>query len=52
MHFMVGAMIHLLRLNAPLGIESSRESFLEGLQRLINFSIAGLEQASSGEQND
>ena len=47
-HFMVGSMIHLLQMNAPLGLTSSRQSFLDGLERLINFSIAGLEQPSTG----
>jgi AcrR family transcriptional regulator len=47
-HFMVGSMIHLLQMNAPLGVTSSRKSFLRGLERLITFSIAGLEQPSKG----
>lgn len=51
-HFMIGSMIHLLRLNTPLGIKPSRGSFRQGLEQLINFSIAGLEQASAGEQDD
>jgi hypothetical protein len=48
-HFMIGSMIHLLKLNAPLGSEPSRQSFKSGLERLINFSIAGIEQAGAGD---
>lgn len=48
-HFMIGSMLYLLKLNAPLGIESSRSSFEDGLERLINYSIAGLEQGGAGE---
>ena len=51
-HFMVGALTQLLRLNAPLGVKSTGASFLEGLEQLINFSIAGLEQATWSEQDD
>jgi AcrR family transcriptional regulator len=51
-HFMIGSQVHLLRLNSPPGIEPSRASFLEGLEHLINYSIAGLEQACSGELDD
>jgi AcrR family transcriptional regulator len=51
-HFMVGSQVHLLRSNSPPGIAPSRASFLEGLEHLINFSIAGLEQASVGEHDD
>ena len=51
-HFMVGSLVHLLRLNSPLGVPPSKSSFLEGLEHLINFSIAGLEQASGGAHND
>jgi AcrR family transcriptional regulator len=50
-HFMIGSMLHLLKLNAPLGIESSRSSFEDGLERLINYSIAGLEQRDTGERD-
>lgn len=51
-HFMIGSLLHLLRLNSPLGMDPSSTSFLEGLEKLVNFSIAGLEQAGSGEHND
>ena len=50
-HFMIGSMIHLLKLNAPLGMEPSRSSFEDGLKLLINYSIAGLEQCGAGERN-
>jgi AcrR family transcriptional regulator len=50
-HFMIGSKIHLLKLNAPLGSKPSRSSFEDGLERLINYSIAGLEQRGTGEQD-
>ncbi len=50
-HFMIGSMIHLLKLHAPLGSEPSLSSFEDGLERLINYSIAGLEQCGTGAQN-
>jgi len=50
-HFMIGSMIHLLRLHAPQGSEPSRISFETGLEQLINYSTAGLEQAGTGEKN-
>jgi len=51
-HFIIGAMIHLLRINAPLGVASSRKSFDTGLQRLVDFAVAGLSQANTGMPND
>ena len=51
-HFIIGAMIHLLRINAPLGVASSRESFDTGLQRLVDFAVASLSQANTGMPND
>ena len=50
-HFLIGSMIHLLKLNAPLGSEPSRQSLENGLERLINYSIAGLEQPDVGDPN-
>jgi len=50
-HFMIGSLIHLLKLNAPLGSKPSRKSFEDGLERLINYSIAGLEQCGAGVRN-
>jgi AcrR family transcriptional regulator len=50
-HFMVGSLLHLLRLNSPLGVEPAETSLREGLERLIDFSLAGLEQASGGARN-
>ena len=44
-HFMIGAMIHLLQFNAPLGSESSRENFIEGMDHLMDYAEAGLEQS-------
>lgn len=51
-HFMVGSMIHLLQMNAPLGVTSTRQTFTDGLEHLIKFSIAGLEQPSTGRHDD
>lgn len=51
-HFMIGSLIHLLKLNAPLGSQPSRSSFEDGLERLINYSIAGLEQCGTGTQDE
>lgn len=42
MHFIIGSMLHLIRINAPLGMVSSRETFDTGLQRLVDFSVAAL----------
>ena len=50
-HFMIGSMIHLLRLHAPLGSDPAQSTFDVGLEQLINYSIAGLEQCDKGEQN-
>lgn len=50
-HFMIGSMIHLLNINAPLGEQTSSASFHDGLERLIDFAIAGLEQAHTGNSN-
>ncbi len=50
-HFMVGSLLHLLRLNAPLGVKPADTSLGEGIQRLIEFSLAGLEQASGGARH-
>jgi AcrR family transcriptional regulator len=40
-HFLIGAMIHLLRFQAPLGSKPSDASFLEGFSRLVDFVVAG-----------
>lgn len=48
-HFMIGSMIHLLQMHAPLGSESTFESFTQGLPRLIDWAIAGLEQNHNGK---
>ncbi len=41
-HFMIGSMTHLLRFHAPFGRDSSLESFIEGMPRLIEFVEKGL----------
>lgn len=50
-HFMIGSMIHLLQMHAPLGSESTYESFTAGLPRLIDFVQAGLEQTHNGNSH-
>ena len=49
-HFMIGAMIQLLRFQAPLGREASEETLLQGLDRLLAFTTAGIEQTAGGLQ--
>ena len=50
-HFMIGSMIHLLQFQSPLGIPSSNETFIEGVERMIDYAQAGLEQADSRHAN-
>jgi AcrR family transcriptional regulator len=47
-HFMIGSMIHLLQFQSPLGIQSSKKTFIEGVERMIDYAQAGLEQADGG----
>lgn len=44
-HFMVGSMLQFLKIPAPLGTEQTRERFTRGIERLIDFGVAGIEQA-------
>jgi len=43
-HFVVGSMIQLLRFHAPLGMQTSSETLLRGLDQLVDFASAGIEQ--------
>ena len=43
-HFMIGSMIQLLQFNAPLGMPTDDASLKEGLDRLLDFTVAGIEQ--------
>ncbi len=43
-HFLIGSLIQLLQIQAPLGIEPSPERFRQGVDYLIEFGVAGLEQ--------
>ena len=43
-HFMIGSMIQLLQFHAPLGMPSSEAALQEGLNRLLDFTVAGIEQ--------
>ena len=47
-HFLIGSMIHLLQMHAPLGSESTPETFTSGLPRLIDFVQSGLMQTNNG----
>lgn len=46
-HFMIGAMIQLLQFNTPLGESSDTNSLQGGLQRLLDFTVAGIEQVGA-----
>ena len=50
-HFMVGAMIQLLRFNAPLGQPSSHASFQNGLEELVGFVTVGLSRNSNSQRS-
>ena len=43
-HFMVGSMIQFLRFQAPMGLVNEADGFRDGLDRLVNYSVAGIEQ--------
>ncbi|MEM9623171.1 MAG: TetR/AcrR family transcriptional regulator [Pseudomonadota bacterium] len=47
-HFSIGAMIQLLRFHSPLGVASSHDQFIQGLDYLVNYTVAGLLQTNSG----
>ncbi len=43
-HFMLGAMVQLLQFHAPLGMPSDEDALQDGLTRLVDFVVAGIEQ--------
>lgn len=49
-HFTVGSMIQLLRFHTPMGLPVENPSFLDGLDQLVAFATAGIEQKSSQDQ--
>ena len=51
-HFMVGSMLHLLQFNAPLGTESSRSTFISGIDQMIDYAEAGLAQSNERQPHD
>lgn len=51
-HFMIGSMIHLLQMHAPLGSESTHDAYTSGVPRLIDFVEAGLLQTHNGITHD
>lgn len=51
-HFMVGSMIQMLQFQSPVGTESTQQTFTEGMNQLIEFSIAGLTQANNEQLHD
>ncbi|MEM7101321.1 MAG: TetR family transcriptional regulator [Pseudomonadota bacterium] len=48
-HFMIGSMIQLLQFNAPLGMVGDAYSLQDGLARLIDFTVAGIEQGAADQ---
>ena len=51
-HFMIGSMIHLLQFNAPLGTESTRSTFISGIDRMIDYAEAGFAQSNERQSHD
>jgi AcrR family transcriptional regulator len=51
-HFTVGSMVHLLLFQTPLGSDSSASRFTEGMDSLINYAVAALEQGYNGNSHD
>ena len=43
-HFMIGAMLQLMRFRAPLGLAAEEQDFKSSLDRLVDFVVAGFEQ--------
>ena len=50
-HFMIGSVIHLMRVQAPIGQQPSAERLQQGVQQLIEYSAAGL-TAQGDQQHD
>ena len=50
-HFMVGSMIHLMKIQAPIGMQPSPEQLEHGVQLLIEYSAAGF-TAEGTKHND
>ncbi len=48
-HFMIGGMIHLMRLQAPLGRTPSPHTLREGMRSLVDFAVAGMSYATPAE---
>ncbi len=47
-HFMIGSMIQTLRFQSPLGMAVDREQFINNLDRLVEFTAAGMQQLRDG----
>lgn len=43
-HFLIGGMIHLMRLQAPLGQKPSAQTLVQGAAALVEFAVAGFNQ--------
>ena len=41
-HFLIGSIIHLMKIQAPIGMQPSPERLRHGVQQLIEYSAAGL----------
>ena len=51
-HFMIGSMIQLLRFRTPIGSEYEQRKFTEVIEELIDYSVAGFEQANNRNTHD
>ncbi len=51
-HFMIGSMLQMLRIPAPIGTEHTPEKFTEGIVHLLSFTVAGMEQAKGVTSHD
>jgi AcrR family transcriptional regulator len=45
-HFMIGAMLQLIRFSAPIGGQLDTENFAKSLDRLVSFVVGGITQTS------
>jgi len=50
-HYRIGSVIHLMRVQAPIGQQPSAERLQQGVQQLIEYSAAGL-TAQGDQQHD
>jgi AcrR family transcriptional regulator len=48
-HFMVGSMIQFLKFQTPIGVAGQDSEFKDGLDKLVDFTVAGIEQLGAIE---